>query len=122
MEPDVPDGVRPVLARPLFSCECTKKASCGNMFVGLIERHYCSSSRKVSGLTSTVVFALATPKSPIDRGTLGLCTCPPCLPAPAPAPVRQTAIVCPLRIRIRHKGLDSTALDTAILALYNSLS
>jgi hypothetical protein len=28
---------------------------------------YCS-SRKVSGLTQTAVFALATPKSPIDRG------------------------------------------------------
>jgi hypothetical protein len=27
-----------------------------------------SSSRKVSGLTPTAVFALATPKSPIDRG------------------------------------------------------
>jgi hypothetical protein len=28
----------------------------------------CSSSRKVLGLTPTAVFALATPKSPIDRG------------------------------------------------------
>jgi hypothetical protein len=27
-----------------------------------------SSSRKVSGLTSTAVFVLATPKNPIDRG------------------------------------------------------
>jgi hypothetical protein len=29
---------------------------------------FCSSRRKVSGLTPTAVFALATPKSPIDRG------------------------------------------------------
>jgi hypothetical protein len=29
---------------------------------------YSSSSRKASGLTPTAVFALATPKSPIDRG------------------------------------------------------
>jgi hypothetical protein len=42
----------------------------------LVERHQylCSSSRgKISGLTATQVFVLATPKSPIDRG---MCTLP----------------------------------------------
>jgi hypothetical protein len=35
----------------------------------LVQVVACSSSRKVLGLTPTAVFALATPKSPIDRGT-----------------------------------------------------
>jgi hypothetical protein len=34
----------------------------------------CSSSKKVSGLTPTEVFALATPKSPIDQGNGHTCT------------------------------------------------
>jgi GMP synthase-like glutamine amidotransferase len=47
---------------------------CGGGRGAAIQRFWpfsmCSSSsgRKVSGLTPTAVFALATPKSPIDRG------------------------------------------------------
>jgi hypothetical protein len=43
----------------------------------------CSSSRKVSGLTPTAVFALATPKSPIDH-----CNPPPFSSPPVFAPQR----------------------------------
>jgi hypothetical protein len=45
------------------SCRSTQ-----NCVSVMLASRSCSSSRKVSGLTPTAVFALATPKSPIDRG------------------------------------------------------
>jgi hypothetical protein len=49
-------------------------AGCGAAFgLHALTRSTSSSSRKVSGLTPTAVFALATPKNPIDRGAIVNC-------------------------------------------------